>query len=234
MKKGILVVLMVVLLTGCLGNNDVDASKLEADIEAKNVEIAKLNETITELEGKIEYLRNLLGSTEKDIFDSKVQVGDMYFQYYSTGGKYLEDGIVLILEAYDENQELIWIKPWEGIHISEVAPYSPFVIRDDILYIVVSGTLYTINVDTGEVHWSVEDVGHSSVAPLVDEDGRIFMVGQYTPYISAVDANGSILWRERDKELNGSAEISFENGTLLVKCLKGTFRYSKDGERLEL
>lgn len=233
-KKVILVFLMAVLLTGCSNNNDVNASNLEADNEAKNKEIIMLNETISELEGRIEYLRSLLGSTERDIFDSKAQVGDMYFQYYSTGGKYLEDGIVLILEAYDENQELIWIKPWEGIHISEVSPYSPFVIRDDILYIVVSGTLYTINVDTGEVYWSVENVGYSSVAPLVDDDGKIYMVGQYTPYISVVDANGNMLWQERDKELNGSAEIRIDNGTLLVNCLKGTFRYSKDGERLDL
>lgn len=73
----------------------------------------------------------------------------------------MEDGIVLILEVYDENQELLWIKPWEGIHISEVSPYSQFVIKDEILYIVVSGTLYTINAETGEVYWSVADVGYS-------------------------------------------------------------------------
>ena len=118
-KKVMLIFLMAVLLNGCSNNNDVNARNLEADIEAKNEEIARLNETISELEGRIEYLRSLLGSTEKDIFDSRVQVGDMYYQYYSAGGKYLEDGIVLILEAYDENQDIIWIKPWEGIHISE-------------------------------------------------------------------------------------------------------------------
>ena len=233
MKKGILVFLIAVLLTGCSGNNDVDAIKLEADIEAKNDEIAKLNETITELEGRIEYLRSLLDSTEKDIFDSKVQVGDMYFQYYSTGGKYLEDGIVLILEAYDENQELIWIKPWEGIQISELDPYSPFIIIDDILYIVVSGDLYTINVNTGEVYWSVEDVGQSSVAPLVDDEGKIFTIGQYTPFISAVDSEGTIIWQVRNEEFWAANSIEFEGDSLVIECLAGTFRFSKSGDRLD-
>ena len=233
MKKGILVFLMAILLTGCSGNNDVDASKLEAVIEVKNEEIAKLNETITELEGRIKNLRSLLGSTEKEIFDSKVQVGDMYFQYYSTGGKYLEDGIVLILEAYDENQELIWIKPWEGIQISELDPYSPLIIRDDILYIVVSGDLYTINVNTGEVYWSVEDVGHSSVAPLVDDEGKIFTIGQYTPFISAVDSEGIIMWQVRDEEFWGVNSIEFEGDSLVIECLAGTCRFSKSGDRLD-
>jgi outer membrane protein assembly factor BamB len=232
-KKVMLIFLMAVLLNGCSNNNDVNARNLEADIEAKNEEIARLNETISELEGRIEYLRSLLGSTEKDIFDSRVQVGDMYYQYYSAGGKYLEDGIVLILEAYDENQDIIWIKPWEGIHISELDPYSPFIIRDDILYIVVSGDLYTINVNTGEVYWSVEEVGHSSVAPLVDEDGQIFTIGQYTPYITAIDSQGKIIWQESDNELNGAGDIKFDNDTLIVECLAGTFIYSKNGERLE-
>lgn len=127
----------------------------------------------------------------------------------------------------------MWIKPWEGIHISEVPPYSQFVIKDEILYIVVSGTLYTLNAETGEVYWSVGDVGHAFVAPLVDEDGKIFTVGQYTPYISAVDPDGNVLWQERDSELNGAGDIYLDDDALVVQCLAGTFRYSKDGERLE-
>jgi outer membrane protein assembly factor BamB len=233
MKKVIMIFIIAVLLSGCVNNSDTAEPDLNSKIDVKNEEIAELKENISELEFRIEYLRKQLSSTEKDIFDSRVQVGDMYYQYYSTGGKYLEDGIVLILEAYDENQEVIWIKPWEGIQITELDPYSPFIIRDDILYIVVSGSLYTINVNTGEVYWSVEDVGHSHVAPLVDDEGKIFTIGQYTPYITAIDSEGEIIWQERDNELNGAGDIKFDNETLIVECLAGTFMYSKNGERLE-
>ena len=208
MKKVTMILIVVVLLSGCVNDRGNTEHDLNAMIDEKNQEIAELNKTVSELEGRIEYLRSQLSKTDKSISDSKVQVGDKYYQYYTAGGRYLEDGIVLILEAYDENQELLWIKPWEGIQISEVSPYSKFVIRDEILYIVVSGTLYTINTETGEVYWSVDEIGHSDAAPLVDDYGNIFTIGQYPPYISAIDENGNILWQERDSELHGAYSIN--------------------------
>lgn len=97
MKKLFLIMVTMFLLSGCVNNQDTDTDDLNAEIEAKNEEIAELNQTISELEGRVDYLRSQLGKKDKDIFDPRVQVGDRYYQYYTAGGRYLEDGIVLIL-----------------------------------------------------------------------------------------------------------------------------------------
>lgn len=237
MKNIIVVIIFSLLITGCnksdtdvealkrLFNDSIDSLKLnhELELKEKNDEINLLKQKLEEQEGKSnQFDKNLI----------EVKKNGKTFNLYTTGLEYLEDGIICILEAYDSNNELIWLRAWNGLQVSELDTHSLITIYENKIYIVVSGELNAIDISTGNNLWSVANLGRSSEAPLVDTDGTIYIIGQYKPYLSAISSEGKVLWQVNSDELSGTYSVSFENNNLIVKCVKGELKYDKSGNRL--
>jgi len=155
------------------------------------------------------------------------------YELTTYGTDYLEDGIVIVLAVYNEANEISWIESWNGVQVATQATFSSITINEDRIYIVVSGILFALDKVSGETLWKVSDIGSSFERPTVDKDGNIFIVGQYSPYISAITSDGELLWQEINDELDGAYTIELIDDLLLVKCLGGEFKYDKYGKRAE-
>lgn len=258
MKIWSIILISCLCLVGCTNFSDKDTEKVEeieeqyeekiAEFEKKIIDINLNYETEMKLkddalklaEFKVESLTNKKNSMLASIEEEKeeynatfIPFNNRFIRQYSQGQAYLEDGVVAILEVYDNSKNLTWMKTWNGIHISEVSHYSLASVKENILYVIVDGILYVYNYDTGDLIWSLDDVGHPFTAPLIDEDGTIFTISQYVPYVSAIDKDGNFLWQERSDFYYGVSDIKFDGDNLLIDCFEGIMTFDKKGNRIE-
>jgi len=245
------VLIIGLLLTGCAGSSleideqlkDITQSYEEKidDLESKyELELNKKDEVIAHIEKNVEEVtrehRKLLDElkVKEDNFNKTISpVEDKFVRLYSEGSKYLEDGIVCILEVYDSSMDLTWMASWNGLQVSELATYSEYNVVNGVLYIVVDGMLYTMDFITGEELWTLDDIGYPFVAPLIDQEGMIFTICQYAPYISAIDSKGNLLWQENSDLLYGTNKIEFDGDYLLIDCFEGIIKYDKKGNQIK-
>lgn len=76
---------------------------------------------------------------------------------------------------------------------------------------------------------TVEYVGKADAAPLIAEDGTIYTIGQYVPFVTSIDKSGLVNWRIEDSTLNHAYDMTLDNGDLYVKTLSGEFLVYLDG-----
>lgn len=148
------------------------------------------------------------------------------------GTEYLEDGVVLILIVYNQNNEISWSKSWNRIDITELAFHSPVTVNKDTLYIVVDNTMYSFDTKTGEKYLEVKDVGSSEKEPLLDDSGKIYLISQIKPYITAVSKDGNVIWQNSHDSLLGAYDICLENNYLNVKTIGGEYTIDLNGKLL--
>jgi hypothetical protein len=204
--------------------NNID-QLIEENADLK-LQLEKMTEALEDLKEK---------DTTEIIVDTKdlITVDGHRFRISYAGQEVLEDGIVIVLEAYDSENQVLWIKTWEGIQVSELPLISQPSIYENKIYIVIDGNLNIINLKTGEILKTIETVGHSDASPMIDQKGTVFTIGQYKPYVTAINAEGKIIWQiEDDKFLNAYA-IELIDQMLQIKTFNGTYILNKDGAVIE-
>lgn len=158
-----------------------------------------------------------------------ISVDGHKFRISFAGQAVLEDGIIIVLEAYDSENQVSWIKTWEEIQVSELPLISHPAIYDKKVYIVIDGNLNIINLKTGEILNIIETVGHSDASPIIDPKGTVFTIGQYKPYVTAINTKGRIIWQIKDDEFLNAYGIELIDQMLHIKTFNGTYILNKDG-----
>jgi regulator of replication initiation timing len=140
--KSMMLLLIIVLLVGCNDSvdNEIETEKInqyESNIknltdenatlliekEALVSEYNDLMETNNELRVDNSNLKEEMVEDEDDK-ETFIVIDENKYKISFLGGTYLEDGIIIMLEAYSNKDEQIWIKTWNGIQVSELATHS--------------------------------------------------------------------------------------------------------------
>jgi hypothetical protein len=169
---------------------------------------------------------------DNDLYQDIKQDGSVY-KVYTEGTDYLEDGIVCVIEVLDQNGKTIWRYMWEGIDVSEVASHSPITIVGKRIYIVVDGELIAMEKESGRILWRCDQVGYSFQSPLVGNDGTIYTIGQYEPYLTAVSHEGKLKWQLISDEMYGIEQLGVCNDYLVVNLKGEILLFDKDGNKLK-
>jgi len=89
----------------------------------------------------------------------------------------------------NEKGDLVWKKNLETKFLSSSTFYG-----DKVITSGVSGKLYSMNVNTGELNWEFASGGTISASPILNSD-KIF-IGSYDMYFYCIDAaSGNVLWK---------------------------------------
>lgn len=102
--------------------------------------------------------------------------------------------IDVILTGSDKNSKQIWEKKWSNVILTELFPYSEYVIHDENLYIEVAGKLFGLDINTGKELFTPLVVGVPDV-PILDSDGNIYCSGYYGPLLTKISPEGKIIWQ---------------------------------------
>lgn len=243
MRKIFLVFLCCVILSSCSDSNtktvveDDKELQIESIIEDYQDKLNTLNEENKNLAAQLDRLseryRELLNEERPDVIvdsDDLMIVDGNRFRISIAGGKVLEDGVIIIFESYDAENYLSWLKIWEGIDVSELSLISQPTFYQDKVYIVVDGDLNILNLETGKTVMVINNVGKSDAAPVIDEDGTVFTIGQYAPYVTAINEEGIKIWQITDEELTHTIKVDIVDDLLQVETLRGMFILTKDGK----
>ncbi len=203
-----------------------DIEQLEEKLENYDLEYSKVKKNY-DLVNRILFDKIDDTSLYDDIYiDNKI------VKLYSEGTEELEDGIICVLEVLDINENIIWQVKWEELQVSELATYSPVAISEDKIYIVITGKLNVLNLNTGEILWEPVIVGSSSSPPIIDEEGYIYAVGQYGPFLTAVSKEGIIEWQVEREDLYLPCDIAVFNEYILVNWIDGIAVFDKEGNMI--
>lgn len=102
------------------------------------------------------------------------------------------------LKAYDKNRKLLWTYKTPSVKMTELDNISKYFRKNNLVYIIVSGHVITLNESTGKVKWkSKVDVGGSNFYAF-DSKGILYVGGYYGPDIVAIDKKGKSLWSVKD------------------------------------
>ncbi len=184
--------------------------------------------------------RFVQSSIEEIITNNELQISDSLvetygIQLYTQGNLYLEDGIIINMEKYNSMDFITWHKVWNHIPVGTLSTHSYPTIKDRVIYIVVNQTLYAIDFDTGETLWQAENVGASATdqPPLIDENGTIYLSGQFQPNLTAIQ-DGQILWQVSSDDLYGIQKLELKENQLIVHLdYETVFTYDKSGNRID-
>lgn len=244
MNKGIFVLLCFgcIFLIACNKTQsitekpEISTEKMESIVNEYENNIDQLIEENAELKLELEKMTEALEDLkEKNKAEVIVDTNDLIsvdnhkFRISFAGQEVLEDGIVIVLEAYDSENHVSWIKTWEGIQVSELPLISQPAIYEKKVYIVIDGNLNIINLKTGEILNIIEAVGHSDASPIVDQMGTVFTIGQYKPYVTAINVEGKIIWQINDEEFLNAYGIELIDHMLHIKTFNGIYILDKDG-----
>lgn len=131
-----------------------------------------------------------------------------------------DDGTMdLIVSGWDKEDNKLWDMTIDNITSTEISPYSDYIINIYKNIIVeVSGTLYSIHGDTGEVLWEKELKG-SGAAIVEDEDGIYYISLYYGDFLQCISPMGKTIWTYTDNEsFYWPYEIELKKGQIHVKC----------------
>lgn len=122
------------------------------------------------------------------------------------------------LRGLNADGQEVWTHAFTIEALTELPPVSPAALTTDRAYVEVAGTLYALSLSSGEVLWSLDDVGALMSAPLVGDDGTVYLSGYYGPDLLAVSKDGGELWRVNgvDTDYYWSTGLSFEGNALKV------------------
>ncbi|HEX9998022.1 MAG TPA: Ig-like domain-containing protein [Abditibacterium sp.] len=127
------------------------------------------------------------------------------------------------LRAYDiANGTLKWTA-----YTSYIADAPP-VARDGRVYVGAGNALKCFNIATGQLVWSKSVRGSSRSAPVIDDEGALY-VAYSCPQVYKFDANGTQIWRYGSDGCSGGggSTASLYDGRLYVR----EWKYSDTGMR---
>jgi hypothetical protein len=248
--QSMVLLLIIVLLVGCNDSvdNEIGTEKInqyESNIKKLTDENATLliekEELVSEYNELMEInneLRadntNLKEETVEDEvdIDAFIVVDEYKYKISFLGGRYLEDGIIIMLEAYSNKDEQIWIKTWNGIQVSELATHSEMEVYNGKVYIVVDGVLNIIDNETGYTRLMISDLGKSFQKPVIDKEGNIYVVGQYNPYLTVINNQGVVLWQVNEDEYAWADNVEVFEDRIELRTISGVYKFTLDGERI--
>lgn len=122
------------------------------------------------------------------------------------------------LRGLNARGQEVWTHAFTIEALTELPPVSPAALTGGRAYVEVAGTLYALSLSNGEVLWSLDDVGALMTAPLVDQDGTVYLSGYYGPDLLAVSKDGGELWRVNgvDTDYYWNTSLSFDGDALKV------------------
>lgn len=259
MRVKLITIILILLLTGCTNNSDtieiaelnnkeIETLKISyeqkiQDLEATYEEqIASSSIDVLELEEKLERFSSENIKMKRIIFNKTDDTNSLYddiyledkvIKLYSEGTDKLEDGIICVLEVFDNNNNIIWHVSWEELQVSELEVYTPVTVIKDRIYIVVSGELNAININTGQILWEPIFVGSPNHPPRVSEDGHIYVTGQNGPFLTAINKEGIVEWQVESEDMSLSSDVAIFNEYILVEWIGGIAVFDKDGIMFE-
>lgn len=206
---GIFIFIISASLTGCTTNiNDSKNNQIENNTSNNEFDIKKTQTDIEE-------------SEEMYYENSKYS-----YSYIDLGNKYYT-----IIYGLDDNQNITWTYETP---IANSEEYSIWVdsYNDELIYVINAGTLFALDMESGEVKWRVEDENIVNSDYVVREDGTmdiIFGVEDAKRFIS-VDKNGTVLKNMDLSKYNSEVSDVFwfnnfqENELVLIASANDDFR----------
>lgn len=207
----------------------------EEQIDNSSIDVVELKKKFEKCHSEYNLMKRILFNKNDDtnsLYDD-IYLEDKVIKLYSEGTDNLEDGIICILKVFDDNNNIIWHKSWEGLHVSELSVYSPVTVVKDRIYIVVSGELNALDINTGQILWEPIFVGSPNHPPRVSEDGYIYLTGQYGPLLTAINEEGIVEWQVESEDMSWSSDVALCNGYIFVEWIGGIAVFNKDGIMLE-
>jgi len=245
LKSKLIFIAIILFLAGCTSSKEVDELKLSYEASLNKMESSKESE-LYDLKLKLMHLTSKYEELKKDydlLYNEKsdkeltkgqeLEFNDIIFddktiRIYTDGVTYLKNGIDCIIEVF-KNDISIWSKVWEGVEVTEINIYSPLTVVKDRIYIVIASNLNVLDINTGDIIWTVDDVGSSHIAPIVDSNGCIYIIGQYAPYLTAIDSNGELKWQIESEELYGIQNVIIQEELLTLEVFDKFIVVNKDG-----
>ena len=223
-------------LTGAGMTEDVQGHQKEASDESEltklRMQLDILREENIDLNSAYEELKEANETHDRINGVEWFLAEDISIKTYSGGGKTLEDGIVYVMEGYDQVGAIAWVKVWEEIHVSDLACFSPLTVTGKAVYVVVDGDLYGLDLYTGKTIMAVKNVGQSFAAPLVYANGDVVVIGQYQPHITYIDKVGNVLWQKTEEDYAGTWDIEFNGAVIEIMCDHGKVAFDRQGNVL--
>ncbi len=233
MKRGFVIVsisLLFMVGVSCVSNNTKDEQgmqTMEEDLSQIKKEIsAQYESTIQtinkELDTMKERYERLVEDTKEKAIDEAQGDVDSYeldgreYLIYTRGADKLEDGVVVVLESYDEQGQLSWMHAFNGIQVTELSIYSGIAVRDAEVIVRVGRNLYAFDLQSGDEKFIVSDVGQSGDTPLIGEDGILYIRGQYAPFVMAIAKSGDVLWVLDDERYIDIESIDSQGDGLVI------------------
>ena len=118
------------------------------------------------------------------------------------------------VRAYDNNG-LIWEFITPTGPLTELQVISDVYVHEDTVYVVAHNILYALNIENGDIKWTVSNVGASNQI-IFDNEGNIYISGAYGPNVLIIDANGQELYRDENSEYTWVYKLSIQDQTLNI------------------
>lgn len=214
------IMILIFALSSCY-RNDFDISENSHYFEDVN----KDTTTITDC---VEYRDEIQTKVDEEDFGTKnssddynntyqiklhiEKIDELNYGIGYAGENNLENGLTFLFAVLEED-EILWIKSWNNINVSEVNYYSGVALVDNTIIMAVNGTLYSIHTVNGEINWEVDNIGFPSTPPII-EDGYIHIVSEKKPYLSIINENGIIEAQLNSDKLYGIEDIYFVDDKL--------------------
>lgn len=185
MKKNLMRILSIItcliFLTGCtipgIGNNDPFSNPGAGIDPVKPAEPANPDEGDGK-DGDVQIDVSIIPTTIEVSYEVRSDVA----------------GVDITVDAKDENAKTLWKKSFEKVMVGQYDTHTVIGPKNTNYYIVVSGTLYCLNICTGDELWTVDTVGASCAWDFDDKD-NLYIAGYDGPALVVIDKNGKELHR---------------------------------------
>lgn len=149
------------------------------------------------------------------VFDSK------YDQANSGGMEYA------VISGVDAQGNVLWSYTTERYEATELSRVESIGKRGELYYFNDSGTITTLNIQTGDIVWSNPDFGGANISFAFDIDDNLYVCGYYGPDFCAIGQNGETLRRieQFDNAYFWPVGITIEESQAVVSFDEGSDGY---------
>ena len=127
------------------------------------------------------------------------------------------DGIMDIeVQAYDNNNVLIWERSFPDIIMTELEPYSKPLISDNGILIEVYGNLYYMNPANGKNIWVYDGLG-GGASIINGFDHNFLVTSVYLNLLNCISETGQLVWKiEPTDEVYNAYNVEIKSGLIYV------------------
>ena len=168
---GMVIILFSLFLTGCTETINVTNNKNVQENDTKN-----------------EFVSKKIQADNEECEDMYYEDSKFSYSYIDLGNKYYN-----IIYGLDDNQNVTWTYETKILNSDE---YSIWVdsYNDELIYVIDAGTLFALDMESGEVKWRVEDEKIVNADYCVRENGIIDIIfGENSKRFISVDKDGTVL-----------------------------------------